>query len=170
MEKKNFVSTLVIIFIMGLFVGGFLTGGVTGFYGKNIPTTISITPKELITGHASSSGELTIQIIPGNKGAEVIYEIKRDDPYRSDEKDLKMVENQWCKSSDDFGNPVIKTGSDKGSKCFSQKTFTYSIPIRGFFKNGSYYVSVYDFATKDYIKTYFKIVEYGTPEFGDSRS
>ncbi len=170
MEGKNFVYTLVVIFIAGLFLGGFLTGGVTGYYGKNTPTTISITPKEIITGHTGQANELTIQIVPGSKGAEVIYELRRDSPYLSDEKDPKMVENQWCRGYDDFGNAVIKTGSGAGSKCFSQKTFTYTFPVRGFFEEGGYYVNVYDFATKGYVKAYFVVTEYGTTEFGDSRS
>lgn len=171
MERKNFVYTLVITFIVGLFIGGFLSGAVTGqFFRRPVPTTISVFPKEIITGHTSTTNELTIKITAGNRGAGVVYEIKRDDPHRDDENDLKMVENQWCRGYDDFGNPVIRTGSEEGSKCFSQKTFTYSLPTKGFFKDKAYYIRVYDFATKDYVKTYFKIAEYGSSEFGDSRS
>ncbi len=159
MEKNSFVYTLVITFIVGLFVGGFLTGAITGqFYLRRpVPTTISVYPKEVITGQ-DEINELTIKITPGNRGAGVIYEIKEDQSFRSDDKDPRLVERQWCRGIDDFGNSVIKTGSDKGSKCFSQKTFTYSLPIRGFFEGNAYYVRVYDFATKDYVKSYFKII------------
>ena len=152
MEKKNFVYTLVVTFIVGLFMGGFLSGAVTGqfFFRRPVPTTISVSPKEVIMGSTYEMDDLIIKITPGNRGAGAIYEIRRDDPYRDDEKDLKLVENQWCKGVDDFGNPVISTGSDKGSKCFSQKTFTYSFPVRGFFEGNAYYVRVYDFATKDF--------------------
>ncbi|MAG50576.1 hypothetical protein CL621_02965 [archaeon] len=171
MEKKNFVYTLVVTFIVGLFMGGFLTGAVTGqFFRRPVPTTISVSPKEVIIGNTDEISELTIKITPGNRGSEAIYEIRRDDPYRDDEKDLKIIEDQWCKGMDDFGNPVIKTGSDRGSKCFSQKTFTYSFPTRGFFEGNAYYAKVYDFATKSYVKSYFKVRVYETPDAGASRS
>lgn len=144
MEGRNVMYSVVGVFVLGLLLGTFFSGGFTGRAVNTlvIPTEVTIIPSR------ASPGDIIYITVDSTRGAASPLLYIRD--FEGSRRDRI----EWCRGLDDFGNDVIRTGSDEDSECRSKVTVSYKVP-QSF--RGSHYVEVYEHSAGEYVRAYFEV-------------
>ena len=147
MENKN-IFFIAGIFVVGLLIGGLFSGGLTGRASNINRLSTSCSSIFISPSNAYSEDVISVTIDSRECGASPILYIRDDKENRKD----RIL---WCRSEDDFGNQVVRTGGDEDSSCFSRVTFEYKLAK---YAAGVYYVEVFDDETQDYARAYFEVL------------
>lgn len=137
---KKTIAGLIIIILIALVAYNYDT--ITGFMirpwqlqGQEAyrETQITITPEE-----AKAGQKISIEIVPGNLGAEKEITIHSSNGAKRDST------REWCTIGYEREEIRSATKIVQSFKCTEPKTFLYRIPSS--FKPGDYYIRVYDYA------------------------